>query len=84
MKPLQKPMRVGHASLARAIFLLLQGPATARSIAEDTGLSRPTVYEFMRAMCKQDAAHVCGKARDAIGRESLPIFSLGSTPKGRS
>ena len=77
MTPLKKPARVAHATLARAIFLLLQGPATAHHIAEQTGLAVATAYEFMRAMRKHQAAHISGWRQDSLGRDAIPVFALG-------
>ena len=76
-KSLGKMVRVGHATMARAIKLLLDEPSTAEEIAEHTGLHKQTVYELMRAMRKQGAAHISAWDVDTRGRDAIAVFSLG-------
>lgn len=74
--------RVRHVTqhaIAFAIILreLLDGPCTARELAEETGMRHDTILGWIRAMRRQHALYVSSWVEDTNGRRSVAAYSLG-------
>lgn len=66
---------IAFASMVRA----LDDPQTARSLCAATGMSKRSVYAFLKAMAAADLVHVAGW--DRSGWQWVPEYLIG---KGRS
>lgn len=75
---LKKAVRLGSLSIAKVMRALLDGPCSVTELEEISGLSNHTLHDYMRALRKEHAAHICGWEEDATGRESIRIFKLGA------
>jgi len=60
--------------------LLVDGPATAQDIAEETGMSAQSVRDYLRAMRKRHAVFVARWDLDQAGRQTLAAYQLGRRP----
>lgn len=74
---LKKPVRLGAMSMAKITRALLDGPCSIGELRLASGLSTNTLHEYMRALRKEGVVHISGWERDAMGRESLRVYSLG-------
>jgi predicted ArsR family transcriptional regulator len=77
LKPLKLKSRITHITLAKTLRVLLDGPATVHEIAEVTGVMPRTAAEWMRALRKEECAHISGWVPDSRGRDATAVFSLG-------
>ena len=74
--------RLRHTSqhaVAFAIVVreLLDGPCTARELAEETGMRPETVLGWIRAMRRQHVIYVCHWVEDSQGRRGTAAYALG-------
>lgn len=70
-------MRVNHQALALAVKRMIEGPFTAHSVVEVTGLAVNTAYELVRTFHKCGTSHVSGWEPNTWGADATPIFTLG-------
>lgn len=76
-RTMRKQAKLGPLCMAKIISALLDGPCTALELCHVSGLARATVYAYMRAMRKEQAAHISGWEHDRMGRDAHMIYSLG-------
>lgn len=69
--------RVNHSTYAKVFKMLLQDPATAHEIVEETGLHIVTTQALMRTLKKHSVVHVCAWEADRLGRDVTPVYKLG-------
>ena len=50
---------------------------TLLSIAEETGLHKATVGNYIRELHKVGMCHISGWEKDRLGRDCIPIFTWG-------
>lgn len=77
----RKVVRVSTLTFVSAMSVMMRGPFKASDIVDETGLHRDTVYRLITAMLRMKVCHEAGLAQDAIGRKSIRVFALGSTPE---
>lgn len=70
--------KVNQDTYARAFKLLLQDPATAHEIAEETGLHVVTSQNLMRCLKKHKVVHISAWDVDKLGRDCTPVYKLGN------
>lgn len=75
--PKPRPTKTGVLSVAKMVRRLMDDNQTVYTLAEHTGLHPVTIRRFMKAMIKERAAHVCAWERDACGRDTTPVYTLG-------
>lgn len=75
-----RPARPSHLAIALMMARLVEGPATVREIAEETGLTEFSVRCYMRAMRRHRAVHVESWEHDTAGRQTLAAYRLGRKP----
>lgn len=75
-----RPARPAHIAVAVMVARLVDGPSTARDLAEESGLSEQSVRDYLRAMRKRRAVHVAAWEHDAAGRQTLAAYRLGRKP----
>ena len=76
-KSLDKRVRVSHFTTSIIIRELLDGPCSALELSIASGLHLVTVYELMRSMRKEKAAHIVSWEPDRLGRPAIAVFALG-------
>lgn len=69
--------KINHAVFAKTLHLLQQGAVSAYTIAAHTNVKVDTAYKWLRALHKQRTVHVSSWLKDTLGRERIPVFSLG-------
>ncbi len=70
--------KVNQDTYARVLKMLLADPVTAREIVEEVGLHLVTVQSLLRTFKKHKLIYVCAWEQDAMGRDAIPIYKLGS------
>lgn len=75
-----RPARPAHLAVALMMARLLDGPATVRDIADETGLTEFSTRCYMRAMRRHRVVYVAGWELDAAGRQTLAAYKLGKRP----
>lgn len=75
-----RPARPAHLAVALMMARLVEGPATVRDIADETGLTEFSIRCYVRAMRRHRALHVAGWEHDAAGRQTLAAYRLGRKP----
>jgi len=76
-KSLKKRVKPSHLTTAKLIKALFDGPSTARELADVSGYSIATVYEFVRALRKVEVAFISAWEPDSLGRMRVAVFSMG-------
>lgn len=74
----RKVVRISTLTFVTALATMQQGPFTAASVADVTGLHIDTAYRLISAMLLQRVAHESGRSPDALGRMSIRVFTLGA------
>lgn len=74
---LTRAVRLGPLSVAKIMRALLDGPCSMRELQHTSGLSVNTLHGYLRALRKEGVVHISGWEKDATGRDSLRVFSLG-------
>lgn len=69
--------KVNQDTYARVFARLIAEPATARQLAEETGLHVVTVQNLMRCFKKHKLVHVTDWDQDTLGRDRTPIYIFG-------
>ena len=75
-----RPARPAHLAVALMMARLLEGPATVRDIADETGLTEFSTRGYMRAMRRYRVVYVAAWELDAAGRQTLAAYKLGKRP----
>ena len=70
--------KVNQDTYARAMKLLLTRPVSAHEIADETGLHVVTAQSLMRTFRQHDVVYVCNWRQDALGRDAIPVYDIGS------
>jgi len=73
----RKMSKIGALSNANLMMLMLEGTYTCKQLAEKTGLHYSTVLDYVRALYKVGACHICGWEEDAKGRSVIKVHQLG-------
>lgn len=73
-----RQIKVNALTQAQLIKLLLEGTYTCAELAEMTGLHYVTVLEYCRELHLAGAAYIASWNKDALGRDSLKVYKLGS------
>lgn len=71
-------MKVNAMSFAKMVAHLLHTDATVHEVSEVTGLHIHTVSEYVRAMHKERAVHICGWIADRLDRDTTAVWRLGA------
>ena len=66
-----------HSNITLFLKALLTAPMTKYQLVEATGMHYDTLQGLMKALKDANVVHICGWARDEIGRSQRPIYSLG-------
>jgi DNA-binding NarL/FixJ family response regulator len=75
---MKKPAaRVNAIAFAEMISALSDG-GTPKEIAEQTGLSLNTVYDYVNALHKRGQIHISGWVQDTAGKTRARNFKLGA------
>lgn len=75
-----RPARPAHIAVALMMARLLDGPATVREIAEETGLTEFSTRCYVRAMRARRVVYVASWELDTAGRQTLAAYKLGKRP----
>lgn len=70
-------IKMNAISFAKLVAAMLDGTMTKRELAEHTGLHYLTVCQYTRELHLQGAAHIALWEKDALGRDSMPVFQIG-------
>jgi sugar-specific transcriptional regulator TrmB len=70
-------LRMNAVSYAHMIKMMLEGTRTCAELAEETGLSTATIYDYTRELHKKGAAHIITWETDTLGRDAKPVYMLG-------
>lgn len=70
-------VKVNAKSFALMIESITVRSRTLQSIADETGLHKQTVGNYMRELHKVKLIHICGWEKDRLGRDCIPIFIWG-------
>ena len=65
-------------SFAKVMRALTDGPSSAQEMQEATGLSLETLHNLMRALRKEKLVHIGSWEKDALGRDTIRVYRLGS------
>jgi hypothetical protein len=74
------PLKINALSIAKMMRSLLEGPATAAELVAVSGLSRGTVYSYLKALHAEKCIYVCGWEKSVLNRDAIKIFAIGSKP----
>jgi transcription initiation factor IIE alpha subunit len=72
-----KQVKLNAVMFSMMLEELLDGPATAQTIAEYTGMAQLTVNKTFRAMYRRGVVHIAGWELDQAGRMTVRVFGLG-------
>lgn len=82
----RSPVKMTPDKFAALLVALCEGEYNSRELADYSGLHYNTVLQYLRAMHehKPSVVYICKWEKDALGRESLPIFKLQAVPGSMS
>jgi predicted ArsR family transcriptional regulator len=69
--------RVNALAFAIMVRALYDGPKTLHQLSEITGLHLWTVRHYVKAMQRQEVAHITGWTKDSMGRDTTAHYALG-------
>ncbi len=70
-------VKVSAMTYALMIRALQQNPHTPHELVEETGLFIRTVRQYLHALDKAGAVHICGWVKDARGADHTPVYKMG-------
>jgi predicted DNA-binding transcriptional regulator AlpA len=70
-------LRMNAVSYAHMIKMMMEGTRTCAELAEETGLSTATIYDYTRELHKKKAAYIATWEPDTLGRDAKPVYMLG-------
>ena len=70
-------VKVNAKSFALMIASISLRSRTLQSIADETGLHKATVGNYIRELHKVGLCHISGWEKDRLGRDCIPIFTWG-------
>ncbi|MBK6786424.1 MAG: winged helix-turn-helix domain-containing protein [Betaproteobacteria bacterium] len=73
----RRPTTINYLSVAALMRALLDGPATVKDLAHESGLSMCTCRRYIRALHKAGVIHIKLWDVDAYGRRSMASYALG-------
>ena len=71
------PVKLNALSVAKMMRTLMDGPATAKDLINVSGLSRGTVYNYMKALKSEQCVYVCAWEKSVLNRDAIKVFALG-------
>ena len=71
-------MKVNQDTYAQVFKHLLENEADCNELANITGLHIITVRSLMKTLKKHKVVHIVAWNQDAVGREVIPIYKLGT------
>jgi DNA-binding transcriptional ArsR family regulator len=72
-----KQVKLNAVMFAMLLEELMDGPATAQTIADYTGMAPLTVNKTFRALYRRGVVHIAGWEKDLAGRMTVRVFGLG-------
>lgn len=83
-KPGNRINRITHLSNAKFMGMLLQKDgATFQEIANETGLNRKVLHQYIDALRAEGLAYIHHYEEDALGRMSVKSFAIGNKPDAK-
>ena len=71
------PCRLNALVVALMTKAMVDGPSTSDDLMEASGLTRPTVARYLRALRKVQAVYIAQWEQDSLGRFVRPAFVIG-------
>lgn len=72
-----KQVKLNAVMFSMMLEEMLDGPATAQTMADHSGMHIVTVQRTLRAMYRRGVVHIAGWERDQAGRMTVRVFGLG-------
>ena len=72
-----QPSNANMLAWSKLVKALVEGDCRSSDLVTVTGLSRLTVYKYLKALRRQGAAHICSYDRDARGQDKWMVWRLG-------
>ena len=70
-------VKLSYLTFALLLEELLSGPATAKALAEHTGMGHRYMCRLLKVLHSKRVIHISGWERDAIGRMAVRVYALG-------
>ena len=78
-----RKVRVTAMTFARLLKELAAGPCTATELHEATGLSKSTIYDYLRELRKAELVYISGFDRAANNCPSIVLYQWGPGEKDK-
>jgi len=73
--------KLNAMAFAKGLRLMMEGPTSAAEIAEVTGLTKLTVWLWLKELHAEGVVYVSGHEKDRLGRMNGKLWSVGLDQK---
>jgi len=73
-------LKLNHLAYCIAMEMLVDGDASTRAMADETGLNLTTIQAFIRTAKQRGTVHISAWDYDRYNKPSIPLYKFGSRP----
>lgn len=73
----KETIKCSYVTFALLLEELLDGPSTAKALAEHTGMGHRYMCRLVKVLHAKKVIHISAWERDALGRMAVKVYALG-------